>query len=404
MTRVNGRVRITRRRLYAALALVAAAALAAWAFRPQPFEVEAATVARGPMRVTLDEDGETRVRDRYVVSAPVAGRILRVDLEPGDRVVENATVVATLRPATSGLLDVRTRSELQARVAAAQAALAAARVEEERVRVQLAQAERDLARARQLVGAGAVSRERLETADVAATTLRQAVEMSHERVRVAEADLRLARASLLVPSRDEGGATVVVRAPVSGVVLRRLRESETVVPQGEPIVEIADVSRLEVVADFLSTDAVRILQGQRALIARWGGSEPIAGRVRLVEPAGFTKVSALGVEEQRVNVVVAIDDPRVAATHLGDRFRVEVRVVVWEADDVLKVPIGSLVRDGDGWFVFALREGRTVRTPVRIGQRNDVEAQVLSGVSAGDMVVAFPGSGLTDGARVRSAP
>ena len=403
MTTGNGRARMTRRRLFAALIVVAAAALVAWAFRPQASEVETATVTTGPMRVTLDEDGETRVRDRYVVSAPVAGRILRVDLEPGDRVEANATVVVTLRPAASGLLDERTRSELRARVAAAQAALSGARVEEERARVQLAQAERDLARARQLVGAGAVSRERLETADVAAATWRTAVEIARERVRVAEADLRLARASLLVPSRDDSGATVVVKAPVDGVVLRRLRESETVVPQGEPILEIADVSQLEVVADFLSTDAVRIREGQPALIARWGGSESIAGRVRRVEPAGFTKVSALGVEEQRVNVVIAIDDPRLAMTHLGDRFRVEVRVVVWEAADVLKVPIGSLVRDGDGWFVFAIRDGRAVRTPVRIGQRNDAEAQVVSGLAAGATVVAFPGSSLADGARVSRA-
>ncbi len=398
MPNANGRR--LRRRLLLGLAVLAGVALVSWAMRPRPLVVEAAQAAVGPLRVTLDEDGETRVRDRYVVSAPVAGRVLRVVLEPGDTVLAGETVVATMRPAASGLLDVRTRSELQARVAAAQAALGAARVEEERVRVQLAQAERDLARARELVGAGAVSRERVETADVAAATLRKAADTARARVRMAEADLRLARASLMSPAQDAGGATVTVRAPVSGVVLRRLRESEAVVPQGEPLLEIADVSQLEVVADFLSTDAVRIRAGQRAVIARWGGGDPIGGHVRRVEPAGFTKISALGVEEQRVNVVVAIDDPALGATHLGDRFRVEVRVVVWEEARVLKVPIGSLVREGDGWFVFAIRDGRAVRTPVSVGQRNDEDAQVLSGLEAGTSVVAFPGSSLTDGARV----
>ncbi len=404
MTTRKGRALFTRRRLTFALAGVALLALVAWALRPAPLQVEAARLQRGPMRVTLDEDGETRVRNRYLVSAPVAGRILRVDLEPGDRVRAGETVVATLRPAASSLLDVRTRSELQARVASAQAALRAARADADRVQVQLAQAERERERARQLLGAGAVSREQVESAEVAAAALRKTLDAAQDRVRGADADLRLARASLIVPSRDERGATVVVHAPIDGVVLRRLRESEATVPQGEPILEIADLAELEVVADFLSTDAVRIREGQAALIARWGGSESIAGHVRRVEPAGFTKVSALGVEEQRVNVIVAIDDPQLAATQLGDRYRVEVRVVVWEDADVVTVPIGSLVRDGEGWFVFAIRDGRAVRTAVEIGQRNATEAQVLKGLAAGAVVVAFPGSGLTDGARVEPQP
>ncbi len=404
MTETRGRAWITRRRVLLMLAAVAVVALTAWALRPRALVVETAAVVRGPMQVTLDEDGETRVHDRYIVSAPVAGRVLRVDLEPGDRVVAGQTIVATLRPAAAGLLDVRTRSELQARVAAAQAAAGAARAEHERVRVQLAQAERDQARAQQLVAAGAVSRERVEVASVSVATLRQETDAARDRVRVADADLRMARASLIVPSRDEGGTTVVVRSPIDGVVLRRLRESEAVVPQGEPILELGDIGRLEAVADFLSTDAVAIREGQRALIDRWGGTEPLTGRVRRVEPAGFTKVSALGVEEQRVNVVVSIDDPRLSSTPLGDRFRVEVRVEIWEADDVLKLPIGSLVRDGDGWSVFAIRDGRAVRTPVRIGRRNDLDAQVESGLDEGATVVAFPGSSLTDGARVVSQP
>lgn len=395
---------VTRRRVVAGLALCAIAAAATWVLRPAALEVESAMAAAGPLRVTLDEEGETRVHDRYLVSAPVAGRVLRVDLEPGDPVEANQTTLATFRPMTVGLLDDRTRSELQARVAAAQAAVNGARVDEERARAQRDQAERDAARARQLVAAGAVSRERLEATELALTTWRKTVDRAASAVRAAEADLRMARASLMAPGVETGGAAIVLRSPVDGVVLRRLHESEAVVPQGEPILEVGDVSKLEVVAHFLSSDAVRIRPGQHVLITRWGGADAIGGRVRLVEPAGFTKVSALGVEEQRVNVIVDIDDPAIAATRLGDRFRVEVRVVVWEAANVVKVPIGSLVRDGDRWSVFVVRDGRAVRTQVDVGQRNDAEAEVRAGVTAGTMVVAFPGSGLADGARVAPSP
>jgi HlyD family secretion protein len=404
MSSTVSRPLLTRRRFVLGILVCVLVAVVTWALRPDALAVETAVASAGPLRVTLDEDGETRVRDRYVVSAPVAGRVLRVALEPGDPVKANQTTLATFRPMAAGLLDDRTRSELQARVAAAQAVVTGARVDEERARAQRDQAERDYARAKQLVGAGAVSRERLEATELSLTTWRNTVDRAATAVRAAEAELRLARASLMTPGRDTGGPAIVLRSPVDGVVLRRLRESEAVVPQGEPILEVGDIAKLEVIADFLSTDAVRIQPGQPALIGRWGGAEPISGRVRLVEPAGFTKVSALGVEEQRVNVIVGIDDPALALTRLGDRFRVEVRVVIWEAADVVKVPIGSLVRDGDRWSVFAVREGRAVRTPVVVGQRNDTEAEVSSGIAAGTTVVAFPGSGLADGVRVTPTP
>lgn len=394
-----GRSLITSRRLATAGGILALCVLGAWLLRPAPMAVDIVQARTAPLRVTLDEDGETRVRERYVVSAPVAGRLLRVALEPGARVVAHVTPLATFRPATSSLIDDRTRSQLQARVSAAQAAVGAAQVDAERAAAQRDQAVRDLARARQLVTAGAASRERLEAAELAETTARKAVALAQASLGAARADARAARASLEAPRVDGAGSDLVLRAPVDGVVLRRLRESEAVVGQGEPLLEIGDVSLLEVVADYLSTDAVRIRPGQRALITRWGGDQTLAGRVRLVEPAGFTKVSALGVEEQRVNVIVEIDGTDVSRA-LGDHFRVEVQVIVWEAEAALTVPIGSLVRAGDGWAVFAVRDGRAVRTPVTIGARNDTDAQVISGLSAGQAVIAFPGSGVDDGVRV----
>ncbi|MGV3518853.1 efflux RND transporter periplasmic adaptor subunit [Luteitalea sp.] len=397
MSIIPARDRLTGRRLGGVAVVIGLVALAGWAVRPRAVEVVTVSVTSAPLQVTLDEDGETRVQDRYVVSAPVAGRVLRIDIDPGDRVEAGTTVVATMRPAASGLLDARTRAEQRARVAAAQAALGAASSEQARVRESLAQAERVRARTGQLVAAGAVSRERMEAAEVEAATQRRGLETAAARVRLAEADLRLAQATLITPPGGEDGATLSVRAPI-----------EAVVPQGEPLIEIADLTHLEVVADFLSTDAVRIRPGQAVVVDRWGGSVPLAGHVRRVEPAGFTKVSALGVEEQRVNVVIALDATpgrHVPSASLpGDRFRVEVRVVVWEATAVTQVPVGSLVRDGDDWCVYVVTAGRAVRTPITIGQRNDARVQVLSGLTPGAAVIAFPGSAIGDGVRVRVAP
>jgi HlyD family secretion protein len=354
------------------------------------------------MKVTLDEEGETRVRDRYVVSAPVAGRVLRIELEPGDPVVANRTALASFLATPATLLDARTRAELQARVGAADATLRAARAEVERVRAELAQAERELQRARDLVSGGALPRDRLEAAELTATTLRNAVTRAQANVAAAEAELQMARASVSVPATERSGSPIVLRSPIDGVVLRRLRESEAIVPQGDPLLEVGDVSKLEIVADFLSSDAVRISASQRVLIERWGGGQALTGRVRRVEPSGFTKISALGVEEQRVNVLIDFENARDAFAQLGDRYRVEVRVVTWEAADVVNVPLGSLVRDGDRWSVFAVVEGRAVRTPITIGHRNDAEAEVTEGLASGMTVIAFPGDDIADGVLVEA--
>jgi HlyD family secretion protein len=387
---------LKHKRLIAGVVIVLAiVAMAMW---PESIEVNAAKVERGPMQVTLDEDGETRIRDKFVVSAPVAGRLQRIELEPGDTVVRGKTVVARLTTADAPLLDPRTRGELEAAAEAARAAVGQARAEFERTTAELARARQTLQRQQELMKAGAIAADSLDAAETAVATAEEARKAAEFAVSRSEYEMQTARARLQAPA--PAGRAVEVVAPVSGVILKRLRESETVVPAGEPLLEIGEPGRSEIVADFLSTDAVRIQPGAPVLIEGWGGSEPLHGRVRRVEPAGFMKVSALGVEEQRVNVLIDFDDPS-AAKRLGDGYRVEVRVVVWREDNVVKVPVGGLFRRGNDWAAFLI-DGEQVRLQtVAIGQRNDEEAQVTKGLSPGQTVVLHPPDTLTDSARVQ---
>jgi HlyD family secretion protein len=388
------------RRLVTLAIVLAVAAVLVWAFRPAAVPAEIATVSRGPLQVTLDEEGETRVRDRFVVSAPVAGRVLRIELEAGDAVQANRTVLATFQPAAPALLDARTRAELTARVEAADAALEQARAVAAQAQAELTEAERHLRRTRSLVEGGATSPRDLELAETAAKTRHEAVDAATAAVRAAEAERRAVRAQLLQAGRASGGPAIQLRSPIDGVVLRRMRESEAVVAPGEPLLEVGDVSKLEIVADYLSTDAVRIRPGQRVVVERWGGGDALGGRVRLVEPSGFTKVSALGVEEQRVNVIIDLDAAREAWRQLGDRYRVEVRVVVSAADGVLRVPVSALVRRGETWSVFAVEDGRAVPREIAIGARNEAFAEVRSGLAEGARVVAFPSDRIAAGVAV----
>ena len=304
------------------------------------------------MQLTIDEEGETRVRDRFVVSASVSGRLERIELEPGDPASKGA-VVARLVPADAPLLDPRTRAELAAGVEAARASLVQAQAERERAAATLANA-RDLLRRREsLIEAGAISREDLESARTSVQTADSAVRAATAVVDQAGHQLELARARLLAGGTG-GGRAVDLRAPVSGVVLKRHHESEAVVPPGEPLVEIGDPARIEVVSDLLSTDAVRVSPGQPVHIVQWGGGHALDAKVRRVEPSGFMKVSALGVEEQRVNVIVDFVDPATAGHALGDGYRVEVQIVTWQGRDVVTAPVGSLFRAGDGWATFVV--------------------------------------------------
>jgi HlyD family secretion protein len=384
------------KKLIAALLIVAG--IVAAALWPESVEVDLAMVTKGPMQVTIDEDGETRVRDRFVVSAPVSGRLQRIELEPGDKVMRGKTIVARLAPAAAPLLDPRTRSELDAGVDAARAAVGQAQAERERAAAALARARTTLTRQQELMKAGAISADDLEAAQTAVRTAEEAARAAEFTVTRTQSELEAARARLAPPSSSR--AVVDVVAPVDGVVLKRLRESETVVPAGDPILEIGDPAKLEIVADFLSTDAVRIMPGASVLIEQWGGGQPLNARVRRIEPAGFLKVSALGVEEQRVNVIADFVDPPAAVRALGDGYRVEVRVIVWQEDAVLKAPVGALFRRGDDWAAFVVEQGTARLQPVKLGERNEVEGQILDGLSAGQSLVLHPPDTLKDGSRI----
>lgn len=389
--------------LWGAAALIVA--LVAWSFRPQPVPVDLAAVQRGTLRVTIDEEGITRVRQRYVVSAPVAGRLQRVELRPGDRVAARQTVLATFSPATPTLLDTRTRAETDARMKAAQAARDQARVALQRARDELAFSQSELARQRQVATFGGITGERLAAAELDARTKAAQVKAAELALQGAEHELEAARAILqqvASPPAAATGGVLTLRSPIDGIVLRVHQESEALVPAGTPLIEVGNPEELEVVADLLSTDAVNVQPGFPVLITGWGGDAALRGHVRLVEPAGFTKISALGVEEQRVNVLIDFEAAPGARPKLGDGYRVEVGVIIWERNGVLKIPTSALYRVGDTWAAFAVRDGRAAQTIVQIGQRNAVEAELLSGLVEGDQVIVHPGDTVEDSVSVTS--
>jgi len=382
---------------------IVAAVVVFFGTRPQPVPAEVSQVTRGPIDVTIDDEGETRVRDRFVISAPLGGRVLRIELEPGDTVVASETVLAVFLPSAPVLLDARSRAEAQAAVETALAAVGQAEAHYEQAAAEVTFSRAEVERYRRLSRDGIVSVEQMETSQLDLDTRQEALEAAEYAVRTALSELQAARVRLQRFSGQSAaadGETIEITSPVSGVVLRRLRESESVVPAGEALLEIGDPQQIEVVTDYLSKDAVRIRPGQEVLIDRWGGDRPLRGRVRRVEPSGFTKISALGVEEQRVNVVMDITDPPEVWAGLGDGFRVETRVVVWQSEDELKAPTGALFRRDEGWAVFAVDGGRAVLRSIEIGERNAQEAQVLGGLEPGQEVVVYPSDSLSDGSRV----
>ena len=372
-------------------------------FMPHAVPVDVAEVKRAPLTVTVEEEGKTRVRERYLVSAPVAGYARRIDLRAGDAVAAGQ-VLAVIEPARSVALDPRTRVQARAQVSAAQAALAVAQ-ENARAAAAAAQlAQQERIRAESLRQSNFVSAQALDTARTAETRARAAEQAAQYAARVARFDLETARAAAASTAHlQAGGAAdaLQVRAPVAARVLRVQHESEGPVAAGQPLLEIGNPASLEAEVEVLSTDAVKIVSGSRVILDRWGGDPSIEGRVRVVEPGGYTKISALGVEEQRVRVIVDFSSPREAWARLGDGYRVEARFVLWEGKDVLQLPTSALFRQGEGWAAFVIDGRRARRVPVEIGQRAGLATQVLSGLKAGDDVVAHPDETIRDGVRIK---
>jgi HlyD family secretion protein len=355
--------------------------------RPAPVRVETSRATRRPLQVTVDEEGETRVRDRFVVAAPVAGRVARITLREGD-VVRPGTVVARIFPAP---LDPRTRDQAAARLEAAEDAQRAAAAAVAQARATRDQTHREWERARGLAAQNAIAPEAHERIELEEVSRARDFESAEFRAQAAAHEVEVARAALA-----GGGEPIAIRSPVAGRILRVPEPSERVVTPGTPLAEVGDRSRLEIVADLLSADAVKVSAGAPMLIEGWGG-ETLRGRVRLVEPSAFTKISALGVEEQRVNVVGdLLDQP---AT-LGDRYRVEIRIVTWSADSVLTVPTSALFRAGDGWHLFVVEGGRARARSVTVGHRTSVDAELTAGVSEGEEVIRYPNDRVSDGVRV----
>ena len=391
----------TRTRWVAWLGGGAIALAIGWSFVPKPVTVELTRVTRGPLVVTVDEEARTRVRDRYTVSAPVTGYLTRIAHRQG-AVVRRGQPVARVLPAPATPIDTRSRAQLDARVEAAVDALRQAHTRVESARVALAQAGRELDRQRQLERGHVIAQQEMEIAQTRQQVAEADVKAALAGVDVAEHDVESARAALQASEspRPTAGRVIDVRAPRDGSILRVFEESERVVPAGAPLLEIGDPSSLEIVADLLSTDAVRVSPGGRVIVDRWGGEGTLKGRVRLVEPSSFTKVSALGVEEQRVNVVIDVTDPPTAWQRVGDRFALEARVLTWECPDVLKVPVGALFRRGDQWAVFKVVGGRAVAQTIRIGHQNSVEAEVLEGLGVDDQIIIHPSERVSDGTRI----
>lgn len=390
-------MRTIRRGLLGVVVLAAAVGVLL-ALRPRLVPVDVATATRGPLRVTIEETGVTRVKDRYVVSAPVSGTVSRQTLEPGDGVTERQ-VIAEIAPVASPLLDARTRSEAQARLSAAVSALGQAEAQRGRAIAAAALAESELARTRSLAERGSVAAQQLDRAEFEERMRREELSSAVFAVKVAAEQVRVARAAL----GAEGASRVQhieVLAPASGRVLRVLQQSEGVVQPGTPLVEVGNPEVLEIVVDLLTTDAVRVNPGTPLTIHGWGGDRTLAARVRSVEPSAFTKLSALGVEEQRVNVIASFTDPGEDWAALGDGFRIEACLTTWEASDVLKIPLGAAFRRGDDWAVFRVESGKARLTPVEIGHRGDAELEVLSGLDPGSVLVVHPGDRVKDGVTV----
>lgn len=372
-------------------------------FLPRAVPVELVAVARGPLQVTFEEEGKTRVSDRYAISAPVAGHVRRIDLAVGDAIKAGQTV-AVIEPAPSSALDPRSRAQAAAALRAAEALAAAARDKARAATVQADLARQELERIDSLRQSKFVSEQAVDKARAAFDLSQAAKAAADHDVSAARFELERARAALAYTTPRQGRAptdTLAVRAPVAAQVLKLAHESEGTVQAGTPLLEVGNPEALEVEVEVLSSNAVRIAPGTRVLFDRWGGDKTLEGRVRVIEPTGFTKVSALGVEEQRVRVIADFVSPRAEWRRIGDGYRVEARFVVWEAADILQIPASALFRHDNGWAVFVADAGRARLRPIEVGQRSGLHVQILSGLEVGTSVIVHPDDTISDGARLK---
>jgi len=376
----------------------------ALAFRPQAVAVDTVRIARGTLVVTVEDEGRTRVHDIYTLSAPVTGRMRRVEVHVGDPVTKLETVLAEIEPIDPAFLDPRSEAQARADVRAAESAGALARAEVDQAQAELDFARREIDRARNLIQEGSISQRDLDQAERGYRTRRAALATAQAALDRSTYQLERARAQLVSPAeRQQDGAEcvcVALRSPVDGQVLRLLQQSEGVVEAGTPVVEVGDPRDLEIAVDLLSSDAVKVQVGQRVIVDGWGGDQPLEGRVRLVEPFGFTKVSALGIEEQRVNVIVDIASPRDEWARLAHGYQADTRIVLAQREDVLKVPLTALFRDGANWAVFVDESGRAKLRHVSLGNSNGLETEITTGLAENDVVVLHPSDRVRDGVRI----
>lgn len=391
-----------RRLIWAVLALAVVAGLA-WALWPRPIEVEVAIIGPQDIAVEVEETGRTRIRDVFTVSAPIAGSMARLNLHAGDEVVAGETVVARISPTAPALLDARTRRIAEASRDAADATVALAQAELDRAEAQADYARSELDRSGALLDRGAIPASAMEQARLDAAVAQAGVESARANLLVAQRQLESAQAALIEGTASElqGDCCIEILAPASGRILRVLTESEQVVAPGTPLVEIGDPLDIEIEVELLSADAVRVKQGTHAVIEGWGGPA-LAGHVERIDPSAVTKVSALGIEEQRVTALLALDGDPAARAGLGDGYSVTARLAVWEGKGLLAVPVGALFRSGEDWAVFRIEDGRARLAPIEIGERNADWAELRGGLEEGDVVILHPSDLVTDGVAARA--
>lgn len=383
------------------IAIAAGVGMLAFAFVPKPVGVDVGRVDRAAMQVTVGQEGKTRVKDRYIVAAPLAGEMERIELKAGDPVQAGKTVLARILPLRPAFLDVRAEQEAESRVRAAEATLGRADPEIARIEAELLHATLQHARRKLLATNNAMSQQELEDAALAEQVSAAQLRSAQAAKQVAAFELEQARAALLsvtTPATSQP-ATFEIRSPIDGQILRVIQESRAPVTPGTQLLELGDVRQLEAVIDVLSRDAVAIRPGAKVYFDRWGGEQPLVGSVRRVEPSGFTKISALGVEEQRVNIIADLNLPE-ADRPIGDFFRVDARIVIWERPDALQVPSGALFRDGQQWAVYLAKDGQAVLRQIKLGRMSGVTAEVLEGLSPGDEVILHPSDKIKDGVSV----